>query len=237
MAYRVLAEFEHLFAGKAYRHRASNQGDFIAMHLYEDLVGLGRSASPKLVSRVQAQDRILATTKLRHGVQARRGDGTFGEPVPGTTAIPDPGFAVARGTVATVEIGVEVKILAKAMIKQIDRVINDLQKQVVHFRHRGGNTICVALVGINHAPYAVSYERDRVYTTDGRENRHPVQEAAEAERRLRASAAAAYDAFIVLNYSATNDPPFAFSWENQRGIEQDYGAELVRISRLYDQRF
>lgn len=31
---------------------------------------------------------------------------------------------------ATIEIGVEVKILAKAMIKQIDRVTGDLTKQV-----------------------------------------------------------------------------------------------------------
>ena len=54
--------------------------------------------------------------------------------------IEDPGFAVARGPVATVEIGVEVKILAKAMIKQIDRVIGDLVKQVTHFRRGAGLT-------------------------------------------------------------------------------------------------
>jgi hypothetical protein len=34
-------------------------------------------------------------------------------------------LSAARGPIATVEIGVEVKILAKPMIKQIDRVIND----------------------------------------------------------------------------------------------------------------
>jgi hypothetical protein len=38
------------------------------------------------------------------------------------------------------------------MIKQIDRVTGDLQKQVPQFPRGGGNPICVALVGINHAP-------------------------------------------------------------------------------------
>lgn len=237
MPYRLLTEFENLFQGKPYRHRVSNQGDFVAIHLYEDLVSLGRSSSSKLISRVQAQDRILATTNLRRGIAARRGDGTFGEPVPGAPTITDTGFVVARGMVATIEIGVEVKILAKAMIKQIDRVVGDLQKQVAHFRHSGGDPISVGIVGINHAPFAIGYERDRAYRTDGRENRHPAQEAAEAERRLRVAAAPVYDSFIILNYAATNDDPFEFTWTNQRETEQDYGAELVRISRLYDQRF
>lgn len=52
-------------------------------------------------------------------------------------AIVDPGYIVARGPIATVEIGVEVKILAKAMIKQVNRVINDLRDQVSQFRRRG----------------------------------------------------------------------------------------------------
>ena len=56
----------------------------------------------------------------------------------------DAGYLVARGPIATVEIGIEVKILAKAMIKQIDRVINDLRNQVVQFKRGGGNPICIA---------------------------------------------------------------------------------------------
>ena len=41
--YRLLTEFRKLFDGKRYIHRASNLGDFVAMHLYEDLAALNRS--------------------------------------------------------------------------------------------------------------------------------------------------------------------------------------------------
>src|SRR5437660_12674265 len=36
------------------------------------------------------------------------GDGTFGEIIPGETSITDSGYIVARGPIATVEIGIEV---------------------------------------------------------------------------------------------------------------------------------
>ena len=68
----------------------------------------------------------MNVSNLRRGVEARRDDGTFGQLIPGERSIIDPGYSVARGPIATVEIGVEVKILAKAMIKQMDRVINVL---------------------------------------------------------------------------------------------------------------
>jgi hypothetical protein len=112
----LLSEFKRLFDGKLYKHRASNQGDFVAMHLYEDLIGIQRS--PKLIEAVlERKDRVLNMQNKRRGIAARRGDATFGEIIPGETAIIDAGYKVARGPIATVEIGVEVKILAKAMIK------------------------------------------------------------------------------------------------------------------------
>jgi hypothetical protein len=180
---------------------------------------------------------VINTENKRQGVKARRGDGTFGEIVPHEKPIIDPGYQVVRGKVATVEIGSEVKILAKAMIKQIDRVIGDLQKQVTQFKRGGGNPICVAIVGVNHAQYTVGYEGERIFKTDGKGNRHPFQEALEAERRLFADAASYFEEFILLPYSATNEPPFPFSWVNYTLISQNYGASLVRISREYDKRF
>ncbi|MER3631968.1 MAG: hypothetical protein C4325_07265 [Blastocatellia bacterium] len=131
------------------------------MHLFEDLVTLGRSS--KLVTRVQQPSRAVNAANLAQGIRSRRGDGTFGEAVPGANIVVVPGYHVGRGPVATIEIGVEVKILHKAMIKQIDRVINDLSNQARQFRCGGNLAICVALIGINHAAYAVSYEGQRAF--------------------------------------------------------------------------
>lgn len=137
------------------------------MHLYEDLIGVNRSS--KLVeAAVNRKDRVLNVQNKRRGVEARRGDATFGEILPGETAIGDTGYLVHRGPIATVEIGVEVKILAKAMIKQIDRVINDLRNQVVQFKRGGGNPICVAVIGVNTAESTIGYEGDRPFPTTGK---------------------------------------------------------------------
>src|SRR5438477_11042357 len=102
---------------------------------------------------------------------------------------------VARGPVATIEIGAETKILAKAIIKQIDRVINDLVNQVNQFKRGGGNQICVASVGINFAEQYVSLAGRKRCPTDGKKYKHPIQEAAQAEQRLIEKARTAFDEF------------------------------------------
>lgn len=56
------------------------------------------------------------------------------------------------GPTANVQVGIEVKIIATAMIKQIDRVINDLRNQALQFKHRNPSAITLAIVGVNHAP-------------------------------------------------------------------------------------
>jgi hypothetical protein len=234
--YRLLNEFRSLFAGKKYEHRISNLGDFVAMHLYEDLVSVGKS--DKYVLSVSGMSRVLNAQNRRKGVEARRGDGTFGELIVGENPQIDPGYRVARGPVATVEIGVEVKILAKAMIKQIDRVRNDLSNQVRNFRRRSGsfNPICVGIVGINYAPVTTSYEGDRSYRTDGKSHKHPIQEAEQARSRLEV-VRQEFDEFLPLRYRATNEDPFPFEWVNQRETELEYGAALIRISNEYQRRF
>lgn len=234
MAYQLLETFEGLFDGQAYLHRRSNLGDFVAMHLYEDLHKLGRSS--KLVHRVNTGLSVLNTQNMRRGVKARRGDGSFGEIVPNEVPIKDKGFTVYRGQIATIEIAVEVKILMKAMIKQIDRVISDLKGQAAQFRARGGNPICIAVVGVNRSPYCVSYEGTRSFRTDGKKYKHPIDEADEAQRRLVQLAAPAFDEFVVLRFEATNEPPFPFKWSNKRGTLLDYGAALARISQQYETR-
>ncbi len=207
------------------------------MHLYEDLLAVQRSS--KFAGAVlDRKDRVLNVQNRRRGVKARRGDGTFGEIIPGETAIFDAGYRVGRGPIATVEIGVEVKILAKAMIKQIDRVINDLRNQVVQFRRGGGNPISIALVGINEAESTVGYEGDRPFPTTGKAGfLHPVQEAPEAGRRLRALAAPDFDEFLILRFKATNTALYPFEWADYEEARLDYAAALSRISARYQQRF
>jgi len=133
---------------------------------------------------------------------------------------------------------VEVKILAKAMIKQIDRVINDLRNQAVQFKRGGGNPICIGIVGINHAERCISYEGERAFPTTGKQGfLHPFQEAPEAERRVIAEAAPSYDEFLILRFCATNAPPYEFEWVRYNDLRLDYAASLARISSEYQRRF
>lgn len=205
------------------------------MHLFEDLYTLG--SSQKILSKVNAAQSVLNTKNRSHGVKARRGDGSFGTLVPNESAILDPGYNVRRGPIAGIQVGVEVKILMKAMIKQIDRVCSDLRGQAAHFRSKGGNPICVGIVGINQAPYTTSYEGTRIFKTDGKKYQHPAAEAAEAEARVIRDAAGDYDELLILRFSATNEAPFVFSWLNAKSVSQDYGAMLVRLSQDFDARF
>jgi len=216
--YALLRTFCGLFKGKAYLHRKSNLGDLVASQLYEDLVTMGKST--KLIEGVQRHERVVNMKNVMTGKPARRGDGTFGELVPAAVAVIEKGMLVARGPVATIEIGAETKILAKAMIKQIDRVINDLVNQVSQFKRGGGSPICVAFVGINFAEQYVSFE-----------------EAAQAEQRLNGKARSAFDEFQILRFRATNARPFPFEWVDLATTEMEYSSVLTRVSREYDRRF
>src|SRR5690606_16993399 len=133
----------------------------ICLELYEDLYGVDRS--PKYRNSVDAQLRGVNVQNVRKGVPARRGDGTLGELIPGQIAIRLPGYAVPRGPVATLDIGAEVKILNKAMIKQVNDRIAGLQRQADYFvrgrdRRRRGNPISIAIVAVNGADYTIGYE-------------------------------------------------------------------------------
>ena len=233
--YALLRTFRTLFEGKRYLHRRSNLGDLVASQLYEDLVALGKSQ--KLVERVQKHERVVNQKNLMTGKPSRRGDGTFGELVPAAVALTEKGMLVGRGPVATIEIGAETKILAKAMIKQIDRVITDLVNQVTQFKRGGGNPICVAFVGINFADQYVSFEKNKRWPTDGKKYKHPIQEAAQAEQRLVERAQPSFDEFQILRFRATNARPFPFHWVDLATTEMEYSSALTRISREYDRRF
>jgi hypothetical protein len=142
-----------LFEGTRYKHRDSSLGDRVASYLYEDLVAVGKSA--RLADRVQRKERVVNLANQAVGRKSRRGDGTLGELVPTAVAVTEHGLLVARGETANIEIGAETKILAKAMIKQIDRVVGDLVRQVDEFQ-------ILRFRATNVAPFPfewVSYER------------------------------------------------------------------------------
>jgi hypothetical protein len=233
--YALLRTFRGLFEGKPYLHRKSNLGDLLASQLYEDLIAINKSS--KLVESVQHHERVVNLRNIMTGRPGRRGDGTFGELVPAAVAVTEKGMLVARGPVATIEIGAETKILAKAMIKQIDRVITDLINQVNQFRRSGGNPISAAFIGINFAEQYVSFEGRKRWPTDGKKYKHPIQEAAQAEQRLKDKARPAFDEFQILRFRATNARPFPFEWVHLVTTEMEYSALLTRISREYDRRF
>jgi hypothetical protein len=94
------------------------------------------------------------------------------------------------------------------------------------------------VVGINQAERVIGYEGDRPFPTTGRAGfLHPIQEAPEAERRLREEVQPAFDEFLILRYRATNAPPFPFEWVDYNATRLDYAAALTRISARYQQRF
>jgi hypothetical protein len=233
--YALLRTFRGLFEGKPYLHRKSNLGDLVASQLYEDLISINKSA--KLVQRVQHHECVVNLRNVMTGRPGRRGDGTFGELVPAAVAVTEKGMLVARGPVATIEIGAETKILAKAMIKQIDRVISDLINQVNQFKRGSGHPICVGFIGINFAEQYVSFEGKKRWPTDGKKYKHPIQEAAQAEQRLNDKARTAFDEFQILRFRATNARPFPFEWVDLVTTEMEYSALLTRTSREYERRF
>lgn len=235
LSFALLNTFRGTFEGRKYEHRNSVLGDVIASQLYEDLLMLGKSST--LSAKIERREHVVNSANKAVGRKSRRGDGTFGELVPTAIAITEAGFKVARGEIANIEIGAETKILAKSMIKQIDRVIGDLIRQVEQFKRTGGNPICIGIVGINRASEYTSYEGTREYPTDGRKEKHPIQEATAAESKILADAAPYFDELQIIRFKATNTPPFPFEWVDLSQTEKEYSALLLRLSREYDKRF
>jgi len=193
--FKLLDGFRQIFQGQAYRHRSSTQGDRLARLVYEDLYSLDRS--PILKRRIDSLECVVNVTNRVTGFKVRRGDGSFGESLPTVPGTKEPGFVVGVGPTANVQIGIEVKIIATAMIKQIDRVINDLTNQAVQFKNRNASAITIAIVGVNHASQYCSYEGERIFVAEG--VRSPAAEAPKAIERLDAGARHHYDEFITLS--------------------------------------
>jgi hypothetical protein len=226
MTYRLLEAFESVFTGKRYLHRNQGIGNFVASHLYEDLLDLGRSA--KLVDGIIGGRFVVNTSNLVKGRTGRRGDGTFGELIPGEEPNAETGFNVRRGPVATLLVGAEVKIVAKAMMKQIDRVMTDLLSQAITFKQQTKSVITIAIVGVNYSESYVSYESDRNYPAKPA----PSKEAPAATQRVLQRVAPAFDELLILRFPATNVSPYPFEWVDAQDTRQSYGAALLRVNNL-----
>ncbi len=121
------------------------------------------------------------------------------------------------------------------MIKQIDRVINDLQNQAARFRESDDLAMTVAVVGANHAEKYTSYEGDRAYVAEG--SRSPERESLKAIERLNAGARPHYEEFLILPFQASNAESFPFAWSSLPSTRQELNAALLRTLRLYENRF
>lgn len=230
----LLAKFESTFRGKPYRHRNSQLGNRIADFLFDDLYNL--QADSRFRQDVDADRSALNPKGRSPGLKARRGDGSFGPVVPGHMPTLFPGHVVKTAPTAEVDIGAEVKILAKSMIKQLDRVISDLCGQSRHFKTKSPDAISVGIVGINLAPRYVSFEGGRSYPTGVPDHPHPADEADEAERRLVDLAEPCFDEFLILAFRATNSETYPFEWVNADKTRDAYAASLLRVLRTYARR-
>ena len=231
---KLLLAFEDLFRGQPYLHRRSNLGNEVARILYEDLYSGGYST--KLKERMESGTCVVNIAGSTHGVKARRGDGTFGTVVPGTAPARSGKFSVWHGVVALTQIGAEVKVLATAHLKQIDRVINDLAGSAQSFKKKSRSAITVGVAGVNYSQSYTGFEGTREYPRDHMPER-ALRDAEETSRRLEQLAAPDFDEFLLFKFKATNRAPYPFSWLDRVGVAKDYGAALVRIAGLYQSQF
>lgn len=236
MTYRALDAFEALFKGTFFNHRVHTNGDRVSINVFEDIDNAG--LSPKFVSRASSQSVVANVTNTNAGVIARRPDGTLGHRVQHIAPTFLPTFSIARGQTVSTEIGIEVKIMSKAMVRQRGRVSSDLAHGARDIKASNPLAITVALVGVNHAQFYVSREGDQIWRTTGSGRYlHPFQEADSIEPYLRAKLGSAYDEIIFLHFVATNEDPFPFSWRSVQQTNLAYGAMIGRIAQAYEQRF
>lgn len=248
--YRLLDAFRRLFDGREFHHRSSTQGDALALEFYEDL--LDRSLqrlgpTSKLIHRATNAERIVNLKNQNYGRNVRRGDGTMGEPLHDSRRVAESGFLMQRGTTVITEIGVEVKILSTALGKQRKERITGLNDQVKHFnvKHAAHPPLCVAIVGVNRATSYTSYEGDRRTVADGitrnqpgnKVHRPPSADASSVVQEINAQVGPNYTELLVIEFIATNAPPYPFSWANQLNVINDYNALLTRVSSDYEATF
>lgn len=228
---RLLAAFAACFSGVKYNHRISTTGDRVAAYLYDDLYSL--NGSPKLVSRIAAGHEVVNVANTVKGKAGRRGDGTFGQLVPGVQGTLGQEYLVRRGPIASLRIAAEAKFVVTKQLAQIDRVITDLRNQADTFRGQSRDVITVGITAVNFSDSYTSYEGDNVFVA----KYPPSRDAPETTARLESMAKPAFDEFLVMKFRATNVPPYPFEWVNEAETRMLYSSILLRLSNEYERRF
>ena len=127
----LLRAFERTFDSGPYLHRKQNLGNIIGERMYYDLreTKVSKAYNDALLSGGFGLNRDVRIA----GREARRGDGAFGRFILGQKIVPHATISgetqpLTRAPIAQVQVGVETKILAKAMIKQLSRVLTDPER-------------------------------------------------------------------------------------------------------------
>lgn len=235
MTSELLRAFEETFKGQPYLHRISTTGDRLAAILYEDLFNYcaETNSGGSYVRRIESAELVLNTLNRITGRRSRRADGTLGARVPSEQPDRLNQSRAARAPVATLQIGIEFKIIATKMTAQMDRVATDLRNQAEEFAQLNPKAIKVAIVGVNHA---TEYE-GREGTRSFRARRAPAAEAAAVIQFIVGRVEKQYDELMVLRFAATNIDPFPFKWVDVNATRRDYSAAILRLAGLYQQRF
>jgi len=147
--FRLLERYKNTFFGKRYDHRNSSLGNIIGRELFEDLISY--SGSVAYVDHVQHGRTVVNRGGKIHTPRAiRRNDSILGRPPAGFNVVPPShGYSVLEGPVAEPRVGCELKILAKSQLKQIGRVISDLERFADRMKSLNQRCINVAVVGVN----------------------------------------------------------------------------------------
>jgi len=228
--FRLLEAFRTSFAGTVYRHRDPTIGNKIARELFEDLYY--HKVSVRFSGEIDERIGAVNRGGTVHGRLIRRNDSFFGLVPAGVEVSPlAAGVSVPEGLVAEPRVGAEVKILAKAQLKQIDRVVSDLHNFVGRMKKINGRCINIAVVGINHEQEYIGYEGRRRFR--GRLGAQEPTKVATKLEELRDE----YDELLVLSFRASNQSPYPFSWVSDVRVNLDYGAALRRVGVLYQERF
>lgn len=130
----------------------------------------------------------------------------------------------------------EVKVIAKSRLKQIDRVINDLKGSAISLKEKSAGAVTVGIAAVNYSEIYTGLEGEREFPIDSKPE-IALREAEATSARLEQLAAPYFDEFLLFRFRATNRSPYPFGWLKAAAVETDYSAALVRIADLYEKRF